>query len=156
MVQGTFDYFDYYNQHTPSQAIAITACGDDQFGCSGSGCCMNPTYPGSAFSTGAPEPGIYYIGIYNDHEASESIQDYTLQVSMRGVPGASTTCTECAPGFASSDCSVPCPGMDPADVYSNSPTSSGTFCSGRGVCSADGQSCVCGAGYVGACVEINK
>ena len=105
---------------------------------------MNPTYPGSAFSTGAPEPGIYYIGIYNDHEASESIQDYTLQVSMRGVPG---TLKSVRQATASSDCSVPCPGMDPSDVYSNSPTSSGTFCSGRGVWSA---------ADVGACVEINR
>ena len=149
MVQGTFDYFDYYNQHAPSQKIAVTSCGDGRFGCSGSGCCMNPTYPGSAFSTGAPEPGMYYIGLYNDVKASEVLQDYTLQVSLGPGPGASASCKSCAPGFAGSDCSVPCPGMNPPDVYSNSPVSSGTFCSGRGVCSADGSSCLCGTGYVG-------
>ena len=38
---------------------------------------MNPISPARPM-TGAPEPSIYYIGIYNDQKA-ESIQDYTLQ-----------------------------------------------------------------------------
>ena len=63
---------------------------------------MNPTYPGSAFSTGAPEPGMYYIGLYNDVKASEALQDYTLQVSLGPGPGASSSCKSCAPGFAGS------------------------------------------------------
>ena len=48
MIQGTFDYFDYYDEHKSSQKIVVTSCADESYGCLGPGCCMNPTYPGTS------------------------------------------------------------------------------------------------------------
>ena len=148
MVQGTYDYWDYYdgeNGHEPTQLVFVTACGDDVWGCGEDTCCVTPHYPGTTFATGAPEPGVYYIGVYNDAAASQTISDYVLRVDVDanfqapdttegGCPTKDEGDDACAMGFLGDKCLETCPGVAPMDVYSNSPTGKQQVCSGRGNC----------------------
>lgn len=155
MATGTYDYWDYYtgDSHHAVQRIAITSCEDDALGCAPYGCCVTPLYPGTAFATGSPEPGVYYIGVYNDQSASEAIENYAISISLNGAPpNQAEDCDVCASGFLSPPyCDRPCPGLAPSDVYSNSPTGAKAVCSDKGECvdSSPDPVCVCEASYVG-------
>jgi len=163
MISGTYDYWDYYNgetKHEPTQQIYVTPCGDLDHGC-GDSCCIAPHYPGTTFATGAPEPGMYYIGVYNDKSARETISDYFLRVdvdaSFEAEDATLSGCPEdsCAPGFLGFKCLATCPGVAPTDAYSNSPTGDDQICGGSGVCSFandddfDVTVCACSAHFTG-------
>lgn len=157
MVDGTYDYWDFYtgkNGNMPSQRFRITSCEDEDSGCGSSGsCCIAPLNPGTAFATGSPDPGIYYVGIYNDPSSSQAITNYYMRIDVEKAPGstAAATCETCSEGFMGDGCEEPCPGLAPQDVYSNSPSGTEQFCAGRGQCVSvtDGLSCSCENGFVG-------
>jgi len=153
MATGTFDYWDYYtgeNGNQPTQRLKITSCDDAVNGCGSNGCCVAPLYPGTTFATGSPEPGVYYIGVYNDKAAAEAIDDYFVSVDLANAPGRPAKCATCANGFKGADCDVPCPGLAPSDVYSNSPTGADKVCSDHGDCLGDADPvCSCEDGFVG-------
>ncbi|KAJ1446887.1 hypothetical protein M885DRAFT_225352 [Pelagophyceae sp. CCMP2097] len=162
MVTGTYDYWDYYtgeNKHEKVQRVAVTDCEDPVVGCA-SGCCITPLYPGTAFATGAPEAGVYYIGVYNDAKlATKPLKSYKLDVIVRAAAAAAPCGAPCAEGFVGGSCDVACPGRMPADVYSNSPVDDGAVCSAVGSCYIDradatASICDCGALFTGGNCEF--
>ena len=57
------------------------------------------------FSTGSPEPGIYYVGVYNDkHLADQPIRNYTLSFAISGSCAADASgAATCADGFVGAE-----------------------------------------------------
>ena len=160
MVPDTYDYDDFYMDDGSRQRVVVAPCDDATYGCDGD-CCINSASPGTAFATGAPEPGVYYVGVYNGLDAKTALVDYEITVSVDGA----TDCAECAPGFVGDACDVPCPGVSPRDVYSNSPVDhhhpKQAPCSGAGTCVVAGDPatdyketvCECDHGVVGTYCE---
>ena len=115
MLPETYDYVDLYTESGGwQQRIVASACGDSEFGCTagetvkGNGCCVKQLYPGTAYANGAPEPGVYYVGIYNDASATQSLSGYSLSatVSSASSPRAARWATR---GASKRPCPTRCP-----------------------------------------------
>lgn len=135
MTEETADYYDYYNgitEHQKRQGIHIMECGNPP-------CVVYPEVAGTAFGTGFLEPGVHYIGVYNDYRAAEKISDYTVATKVTN----SCEGKKCHLGFVNDTCDVMCPGMIPEQAYSNTPFNVGTPCHGHGECVFEGGKAVC-------------
>jgi hypothetical protein len=140
MLEGATDYYDYFrgsSNHDRVQGIRVDKCLPEA-------CVVKPYRDamggaGTEFDTGSPEPGVYFVGLFNDaSQAVAPVSAYSLHYSV-------TTCAAgtCAPGFVGETCEVLCPGMVPQHAYSNTPFSSGVSCSNAGTCVPEGVSAVC-------------
>ena len=138
MVEGSSDYYDYFNgasAHGPTQGIRIAPC-------TRAPCVVSPYWKyggGTNYATGSAEPGIYFVGVYNDQSlAVAPVQNYSLKFLLSGCAAG-----QCAEGFVGETCERICPGMIPDHAFSNTPFSSGRSCSGAGECALVGAEAVC-------------
>jgi hypothetical protein len=155
MVDSTHEYDDYYSgvkTFGRKQVVEVHPCVGEASPGGQLRCFIHPLFPGTAWRTGSPEPGVWYIGIYNDPNvgsggaATSPITRYTLMVEQ--LSACTATCAE---GFrdASAQCQTACPGLHPEEgrhVFSNTPMPDPLSCSGHGTCSEDGSTCTCDAG----------
>lgn len=127
MVEGTSDYYDYFrgmSDHASIQAIQVKPCKEPP-------CGLKPSEYGSVFEGEAPEPGIYFIGVYNDIKASGPINNYTVVFeTLNSCPKDKP----CAKGFVGDECEIPCPGMLPSQAYAQIDFVQGIPCSNAGQC----------------------
>lgn len=105
---------------------------------------------GTVWEKGALEPGVYYIGVYNDYAAAtEPLSHYSLTVRVQGSCDG-----HCTRGFGGEDCGEVCPGVLPLNHYSAAPMPRGEACSGHGSCGGEGGlSCTCLDGFLGDACE---
>jgi hypothetical protein len=158
MVDSTHEYDDYYSgvkSFSHHQVIRIAPCQMDTNIGGQLRCYIHPLFPGTNWKTGAPAPGEWYIGIFNDANVGAGstgvqpnpIKDYTLTITQE------TTCKNCAPGFRDPAklCQTSCPGMHPEqnEIWSNTPMDKPQACDGHGICSVDGSKCECLSSYFG-------
>ena len=139
-----------------TQSIRIAPCDTDVNIGGQLRCYIHPLFPGTDWKTGSPEPGEWYIGIFNDPNVGgtnqpASIVDYTLQVTQQTT--CSTESAPCAPGFRNEEqqCQIACPGMHPEknEIFSNVHMDVPAPCDGHGECSADGAKCTCSPAHYG-------
>lgn len=106
---------------------------------------------GTVWEKGALEPGIYYIGVYNDYAAAtEPLSQYSLTVRVQGSCDG-----HCTRGFGGEGCGEVCPGVLPLNLYTAAPMPRGEACSAHGSCSGndDGLACTCLEGFLGDACE---
>eukprot|EP00463_Aulacantha_scolymantha_P000711 TRINITY_DN1444_c0_g1_i1.p1 TRINITY_DN1444_c0_g1~~TRINITY_DN1444_c0_g1_i1.p1 ORF type:complete len:210 (+),score=16.98 TRINITY_DN1444_c0_g1_i1:244-873(+) len=92
-LESSLDYYDFYfgkQSYSLSQRIEITDCNGQ--------CEIRPgDIFGTTYATDSLEPGIYFVGIYNDHNARGPLQNYTVRYWLEG------SCTSgCSKGFLES------------------------------------------------------
>lgn len=149
MSLGPADFKDFYggfNYHR-HQRIVVEKC-------HGVNCGVFPLDGGgTVWKEKSPEPGIYYVGVYNDpFIAHEPIANHSLSSHVFGM-----CADDCDPYLVGTNCDVECPGVNVGHFSQNVPVRGFRPCSGRGNCQLEngGAVCQCVEGYVGAGCEID-
>lgn len=150
MLQETAEYYDIFSIQGDAQRIVVKECHQPD---GRSDCVQLVTFDehgGTLWANGAPKPGIYYIGLYNEFGVGlQPLEGYSLTVKVEGKCVTSS----CVSGFGGSDCTSVCPGVHPTYHYSNAPMPLGKACSGNGQCLAENGSeqltCQCDTNHFG-------
>lgn len=167
MYDGMYDFNDFYSGKESfglDQLIIVEPCNANNY-------CI--THPASSFfsygtiysteglrssSTYGLDPGVYYVGIYNDVDASDSIVEYTLSFEQ-SFSYQTTQCasaSDCVDGFVGDRCTITCPGVAAETGYTNAPMPSEGSCSGGGTCSLQSNvaSCSCDDAHFGDACDV--